>query len=122
MTSLLGSMKSILVIALIVASSTVMADDLVSTLRAELAGLNVASPETDAKRDIAKGQAVCFSINGEAKYFPGVPEQDREYCEAREKNFRGTWDVVLSKEHGELISQATKYAERYNVYVLLHRR
>ncbi len=115
-------MKSIFVLALVVASSTVTADDPVATLRTELTGLNVAAPEADAERDIAKGQAVCFSVNAYAKYFPGVPEQDQEYCQAREKNFRGTWDVVLTEEHKELISRAIKYAERYNAFVLHHRK
>ena len=115
-------MKSILFLALAIASSAVTADDPVATLRSELVGLNVTTPESDAERDIAKDRAVCFSINSYAKYFPGVPEQDREYCEAREKNFRGTWDVVLTKEHEELIIQARKYAEKYNTYVLRHRK
>ena len=118
----LGVMKSIFVLALIVASSAVAADDPVATLRTELAGLNLAAPKVDAERDIAQDQAVCFSINGYAKYFPSVPDEDRESCEAREKNFRGTWDVVLNKEHEELISQASTYSERYNAYVLHHRK
>lgn len=115
-------MKSIFVLALVVASSAIAADNPVATLRAELAGLNLNAPEVDAERDIAQYRAVCFSINGYATYFPSMPEQDREYCEAREKNFRGTWDMILTKEHEELISQARKYAERYNAYVLRHRK
>lgn len=115
-------MKIILVFFVILASSAVIADDPVFTLRKELAGLNVVSPETDAKHDIAKGHAVCFSINGEARYFPGVHVKELEYCEEREKNFIGTWDIVISKEHGVLVSQARQYAERYNVYVLRHRQ
>lgn len=117
-----GAMNSVLAITFVFVSSAVAADDPVETLRVELAGLNVTAPESDAKHDIAIGHVVCFSINGYAKYFPGVPRQDQEYCEAREKNFRGTGDVILSKEHGELISQVTKYAERYNAYILRHRK
>ena len=115
-------MKSIVVFALVIISSTATAGDPVVTLRAELAGLNVAVPEIDGERDIAKDRAVCFSINGYAKHFPGVPDQDREYCEAREQNFRGTGDVLLTKEHEELINKARVYAERYNAYVLNPRK
>lgn len=115
-------MKTILAIAFILASSAVAAEDLVATLRSELAALNLAAPEADAERDISNGQAACFSVNSYARYFPGVSREDQEYCEKREKNFTGTWDVVLSKEHGELISQATKYAKSYNTYVLSHRK
>lgn len=115
-------MRHIQLLALVIAVSTAMADDPVATLRNELVGLNVAAPEADAERDIAQDQIACFSINGFAKYFPGVPEKDRKYCEAREKNFRGTSDVVLTKEHEDLTSQAIKYAERYNAYGLRHRR
>lgn len=120
--TLLGAMKSIFILVLIVACSAVAADDPVATLRAELAGLNLAAPEVDAERDIAQNRVVCFSINSYARYFPSVPDKDLGYCEAREKNFRGTSDVVLNKEHEELISQARRYSERYNLYVLHHRK
>ena len=107
-----GVINSFLAITFIFVSSAVAADDPVEVLRVELAGLNVTAPESDAKHDITIGHVVCFSINGYAKYFPGVARQDQEYCEAREKNFRGTGDAILSKEHGDIISQATRYAER----------
>lgn len=114
-------MKYFLAFALAFTPLASIADDPVATLYAELKYLDTASPETDAARDIANGQAVCFSINSYAKYFPGTSDQHQEYCAAREKNFRGTQDVSLTKEHADLSSHATQYAKRYNAYVL-HQR
>ena len=94
----------------------------VATLRAELQGLNLESPEADAARDLAARAAHCYSINGFARSFPGVETSaQRDFCSSVEKNFAGTSDVVHGKEHGQLIAQAAAYAKRYNVYVLSHR-
>jgi len=99
-----------------------MADDPVALLRSELSNLNLTAPEIDAKRDITKSHEVCYSVNSYTKYFPGVPDKYLKYCEEREINFKGTDDVVLNKTHWKLITEAIKYAEEYNTYVIHHRK
>ena len=79
----LGLMKGLLIASLLAATSPLVAEDPVTLLRTELAGLNLAQPEADAERDIAKGESYCFSVNGYARDFPGVTEKDWAFCQAK---------------------------------------
>ena len=88
-------------------------------LTADLLFLNEAAPEKDAAAALAGGQPRCYSVNGYARWFPGVEsEKGRAFCEAHERNFRETSDMLLGPWHIELQSRATVYARAYNGYVI----
>jgi hypothetical protein len=88
-------------------------------LTADLLFLNEAAPEKDAATALAGGRPWCYSVNGYARWFPGVEsEKARAFCQVHERNFRETSDVLWGAWHMELQSRATAYARAYNGYVI----
>lgn len=81
-----------------------------------------AEPIADAKAAVERKNFVLLGVHGYTWLIPGVKESQK--FEYREKYgmqlIEGTDDVVLGPEHGRLIGLATKYAEKYNLYVLSH--
>ena len=116
-------MRLILIIATLGLGIAASAEDSLSTLHAELQGLDLVTPESDAARDVSQGHPHCYSVNGYGRSFPGASTtKEQAYCAAIEKNFTGTSDVVQNEEHRRLIELAEMYAKRYNAYVLGHRK
>ena len=81
-----------------------------------------ADPIADAKAAIERKDFALLSVRGYTWRIPGVEESKKfEYGEKYGKRFiEGTDDVVLGAEHQRLIKLATKYAEKYNRYVLTY--
>jgi hypothetical protein len=86
------------------------------TLDASLESLNLAEPERDAERHLAAGDFRVIGIYGYSINFPGIPDEAwmRIFAEERFRAIEGTSDCVIGGRHMELISIASKYAERYN--------
>lgn len=81
-----------------------------------------ADPIAAAKAAVARKDFVLLGVYGYTWLIPGVKESQK--FEYREKYgmrlIEGTGDAVLGPEHGRLIGLTTKYAEKYNLYVLSH--
>ena len=79
-------------------------------------------PIADAKAAVERRDFVLLGVRGYTWLIPGVVESQK--FEYRKKYglrlIEGTDDVVLGLEHQRLIQLATKYAEKYNLYVLTY--
>lgn len=85
----------------------------------QLSTKNLSAPERDVSAALANAKPVCFSVNGYARYFPGVKSAAaRSFCETIEKNFSGTSDVVVGPWNAKLQQEAIAYASAYNAVVL----
>jgi|CXWL01.1.fsa_nt_gi hypothetical protein len=86
----------------------------------QLRWVEMADPIVDAKAAIERKDFALLGVRGYTWRIPGVEESKKlEYSEKYGKRLiEGTDDVVLGPEHQRLIQLATKYAEKYNRYVL----
>lgn len=86
----------------------------------QLRWVEMADPIADAKAAIGRKDFALLGVRGYTWLLPGVEESKKfEYSEKYGKRLiEGTDDVVLGTEHQRLIQLATKYAEKYNRYVL----
>jgi hypothetical protein len=124
MISLLGLMKRTALIAGSIVGIVALALAVVIyypmlSLTADQLFVNEAAPENDAAAALARGRPRCYSVNGYARWFPGVESDNgKAFCTAHETNFRATSDVILGSWHKELQSRATAYARAYNSHVV----
>ena len=82
-----------------------------------------ANPVTDAKKAVERNDRTLLGVHGYTWTIPGVEESEKHEYRKKYglKLIEGTGDVVLNREHLDLIKKATEYARRYNMYLLEHK-
>ena len=86
--------------------------DQAQLLASELAGLDLAHPESDVAANLAKGDARYICVYGYAATTPGT---DRRIPADELRCLEGTSDAVESSRHEQLNKDALRYARTYNI-------
>ena len=95
------------------------AAELVSTLREELAKFNLKNPEAEARNNLSLRKNHFIGLYGYSTYYPGVADADLHYVKEMGADIiKGTSDVIISKEHENLIKKARRYAQVYNATLI----
>jgi hypothetical protein len=79
-----------------------------------------AKPELDAKAALKSNIYTLLAISGYTWTLPGTDNRNKLDYETKYgiTILKGTSDAITNEEHLSLIAKATKYAEKYNQFVL----